>query len=108
MIADWTRGQSIAAVEKLMEDNAVPAGRMFAARDMLADPHFAAREAIVTVETERHGALPMQGVFPRLSRTPGGVRAPAPVAVGADTEALLREAGYDAAAIADLKQRGIV
>ncbi len=108
MIADWTRGQSIAAVEKLMEDNAVPAGRMFAARDMLADPHFAAREAIVTVETERHGALPMQGVFPRLSRTPGGIRAPAPVAVGADTEALLREAGYDAAAIADLKQRGIV
>lgn len=108
MIADWTRGQSVAAVEKLMEDNAVPAGRMFAARDMLADPHFAAREAIVTVETERHGALPMQGVFPRLSRTPGGVRAPAPVAVGADTEALLREAGYDAAAIADLKQRGIV
>jgi len=108
MIADWTRGQSIAAVEKLMEDNAVPAGRMFAARDMLADPHFAAREAIVTVETERQGALPMQGVSPRLSRTPGGVRAPAPVAVGADTEALLREAGYDAAAIADLKQRGIV
>ncbi|QKR99401.1 CoA transferase [Sphingomonas sp. CL5.1] len=108
MIADWTRGQSVAAVEKLMEDHAVPAGRMFAARDMLADPHFAAREAIVTVETERHGALPMQGVFPRLSRTPGGVRAPAPVAVGADTEALLREAGYDAAAIADLKQRGIV
>ncbi|MBS0285088.1 MAG: CoA transferase [Proteobacteria bacterium] len=108
MIADWTRGQSVAAVEKLMEDNAVPAGRMFAARDMLADPHFAAREAIVTVETERHGALPMQGVFPRLSRTPGGVRAPAPVAVGADTEALLREAGYDAAVIADLKQRGIV
>lgn len=108
MIADWTRGQSVAAVEKLMEDHAVPAGRMFAARDMLADPHFAAREAIVTVETERHGALPMQGVFPRLSRTPGGVRAPAPVAVGADTETLLREAGYDAAAIADLKQRGIV
>ena len=108
MIADWTRGQSVAAVEKLMEDHAVPAGRMFAARDMLANPHFAAREAIVTVETERHGALPMQGVFPRLSRTPGGVRAPAPVAVGAANEALLREPGYDAAAIADLKQRGIV
>ena len=108
MIADWTRGQTVAAVEKLMEDHAVPAGRMFAARDMLADPHFAAREAIVTVGTERHGALPMQGVFPRLSRTPGGVRAPAPATPGADGAALLVEAGYDVATIADLKQRGII
>lgn len=108
MIADWTRGQTVAAVEKLMEEYAVPAGRMFAARDMLADPHFAAREAIVSVETEHHGTLPMQGVFPRLSRTPGGVRAAAPVTVGADTDALLGEVGYDAATLADLKQRGIV
>ncbi|WEK44838.1 MAG: CoA transferase [Candidatus Sphingomonas colombiensis] len=108
MIAEWTRGQTVAAVEQLMEDYAVPAGRMFAARDMLADPHFSAREAIVSVETENHGTLPMQGVFPRLSRTPGGIRAAAPVAVGADTDALLGEVGYDAATLADLKQRGIV
>lgn len=108
LIADWTRGQSVAAVEALMEQHAVPAGRMFGARDMLADPHFAAREAIVSVETARHGDLPMQGVFPRLTRTPGGIRRAAPAEVGADTEAELRDAGYDAATIADLKRRGIV
>ena len=108
MIADWTREQEVAAVEALMEQYAVPAGRMFGARDMLADPHFAAREAIVSIETERHGTVPMQGVFPRLTRTPGAVRHPAPVQVGADTEAELRNAGYDEATIADLKQRGIV
>lgn len=108
MIADWTRGQEVAAVEALMEQYAVPAGRMFGARDMLADPHFAARDAIVSIETERHGTVPMQGVFPRLTRTPGAVRHPAPVQVGADTEAELRNAGYDEATIADLKQRGIV
>ena len=108
LIADWTRGQSVAAVEALMEQHAVPAGRMFGARDMLADPHFAAREAIVSVETARHGDLPMQGVFPRLTRTPGGIRRAAPAEVGADTEAELRDAGYDEATIADLKRRGIV
>lgn len=108
LIADWTRGQSVAAVEALMEQHAVPAGRMFGARDMLADPHFAAREAIVSVETARHGDLPMQGVFPRLTRTPGGIRRAAPAEVGADTEAELRDADYDEATIADLKRRGIV
>ncbi len=108
MIADWTRGQTLASVEALMERHAVPAGRMYAARDMLEDPHFAAREAIVSVDTARHGALPMQGVFPRLSRTPGGIRSAAPATPGADGDALLAELGYDPAAIADLKQRGIV
>ncbi|MFT3977673.1 MAG: CaiB/BaiF CoA-transferase family protein [Sphingomonas bacterium] len=108
MIADWTHGRTLASVEALMEQHAVPAGRMYAARDMLEDPHFSAREAIVSVDTARHGALPMQGVFPRLSRTPGGIRSAAPATPGADTDALLAELGYDPTAIADLKQRGIV
>lgn len=108
MIADWSRGFDIAALEALMAEHAVPAGRMFAARDMLEDPHFRAREALVEVETERHGALPMQGVFPRLSRTPGGVARAAPANVGKDTDVLLAEAGYDQGAIADLRARGII
>ena len=108
MIADWSRGCDVATLEALMAEHAVPAGRMFAARDMLEDPHFRAREAVVAVETERHGALPMQGVFPRLSRTPGGIASPAPATVGKDSDALLAEAGYDAAAIADLRARGII
>ena len=107
IIGEWTLGRDLAEVEALMERHAVPAGRMFAAADMLADPHFRAREALVEVETERHGALPMQGVFPRLSRTPGGISRAAPATVGKDGDALLAEAGYDAAAIADLRARGI-
>lgn len=108
LIAAWTRDQSVADVEETMERHAVPAGRMYAARDMLADPHFAAREALIEVATERHGTLPMQGVFPRLSRTPGGVDRAAPAAVGKDTDEMLAAVGYDAANLADLRARNIV
>lgn len=46
-----------------------------------------------------------QGV--NLSRTPARYRLPAPD-LGADSREILEEFGYSAAAIEDLKQRGIV
>jgi formyl-CoA transferase len=45
---------------------------------MLADPHFKAREAIVTTQHPRFGELRMQNVAPKLSATPGVIRTPAP------------------------------
>lgn len=56
---------------------------------MLADPHFAAREALVTVADDELGEVTMQGVFPKLSATPGSVRRPAPLVVGQDTGEIL-------------------
>jgi formyl-CoA transferase len=45
---------------------------------MLEDPHFQAREAIVSVPHPDFGELKMQNVAPKLSRTPGRVRSPSP------------------------------
>src|SRR3546814_4889533 len=72
-----------------MIDHAVPAGRIYDAEDMLTDPHFAAREAIVMVEDPELGPVPMQGVFPKLSRTPSSIRRLAPRTVGQDTQEIL-------------------
>ena len=71
-----------------MIEYSVPAGRVYRAPEMLADPHFAAREAIVEVETERFGPLKMQNAFPRLSRSPSAVRSPAPALVGQHNDAI--------------------
>ena len=46
---------------------------IYTAADLLADPHVAAREAIVRVPHERFGELPMQAPVPKLSATPGAV-----------------------------------
>jgi formyl-CoA transferase len=89
LISAWTRTLTIAELEAAMIAHAVPAGRIYDAEDMLADPHFAAREAIVTVDDPVLGPTPMQGVFPKLSATPGTVRKPAPRAVGEDTAEIL-------------------
>jgi len=84
----------------------VPAGRIFRAPEMLADPHMAAREAIVHVAHREFGSLAMQNVAPRLSDTPGRVRHAGP-ALGEHTDEVLGTLlGADAARIAALRARG--
>ena len=61
-----------------MDKFGVPAGLIYRAPDMLDDPHFKAREAIVTVPHPDFGELRMQNVAPKLSETPGAIRAPVP------------------------------
>ncbi len=82
LINAWTRTLTIDEVDALMIEHSIPAGRVYRAPDMLVDPHFQAREAIIEVETERFGPLKMQNAFPKLSATPSGVRRPAPSKVG--------------------------
>lgn len=82
LINAWTRTLTIDEVDALMIEHSIPAGRVYRAPDMLVDPHFKAREAIIEVETERFGPLKMQNAFPKLSATPSGVRRPAPSQVG--------------------------
>jgi len=74
LIAAWTEGLPIADLLTTLNDAGVPAGRIFTARDMFADPHFAAREAIVKLAHPELGEFPMHNVFPKLSATPGAVR----------------------------------
>jgi crotonobetainyl-CoA:carnitine CoA-transferase CaiB-like acyl-CoA transferase len=82
LINDWTRTMTVDALDDLMTKCSIPAGRVYRAPEMLADPHFAARHAIIDVETEHYGTLKMQNAFPKLSATPSGVRSPAPSIVG--------------------------
>lgn len=89
LIEDWTKTRAISEVEQLMIEFGIPAGRVFAPADMLADPHYAAREAIVEVDHPRWRNLKMQNVFPRLSRTPGSIRSIAPQEIGGDNDEVL-------------------
>jgi formyl-CoA transferase len=78
LIAEWTATLSADGLLARLHEAGVPAGRIFRAKDMFADPHFAARQAIVTVPHPDFGELPMQNVAPKLSATPGAVRSAGP------------------------------
>jgi crotonobetainyl-CoA:carnitine CoA-transferase CaiB-like acyl-CoA transferase len=109
MINEWTQTLTIDHVDALMIKHSVPAGRVYRAPDMLADPHFTAREAIIEVETERFGRVKMQNAFPKFSSTPSSIRSPAPSVVGQHNGDIYGGLlGLDDAAIADLKAAGAI
>ena len=74
MISAWTGEHPADEVLETMREASVPAGKLFTAKDMLEDPHYEARENVVTVEDPEMGSFPMQNVVPRLTETPGKVR----------------------------------
>lgn len=82
IIEAWTHTKTVAEIEALMIEHSVPAGKIYRAADMLEDEHFAARDALVEVDTPRWGKIKMQNSFPRFSDTPGGIRSAAPTAIG--------------------------
>ncbi len=74
LVAEWTFTLEAASLLEQLHAGGVPAGRIFRAKDMFDDPHFAAREAIVRVMHPELGEFAMHNVAPRLSETPGAVR----------------------------------
>jgi len=109
LINAWTRTLTVDALDALMTQCSIPAGRVYRAPEMIADPHFQAREAIIDVETERYGTLKMQNAFPKLSVTPSIVRHPAPSKVGQHNEDVFGELlGMSAHDIEALQAAGIM
>ena len=108
LIASWTAGFTAADLLDRLHEAGVPAGRIFTARDMFADPHFAAREAIVRIAHTEFGELPMQNVVPKLSRTPGAIRHAGPALGQHNAEVYADVLGLSADRIAALGADGII
>ena len=89
LIAEWAKDKKIADIEALMIEHAVPVGKVYRAKEMLEDPHYAAREALIDLPSEKFGTVKMQNVFPKMSKTQGEVRWGGPEKLGSHTEEVL-------------------
>ena len=74
IIAEWSKNFSSAELQKLLNEYGVPNGKLFTAPDMLENEHYAARDAIISMNHPALGELKMQNVFPKLSETQGKVK----------------------------------
>ncbi len=108
LISEWTATVEADDLLEMMNTGGVPAGRIFKAADMLVDPHFAAREAIVRVPDPHFGSLAMQNVVPKLSATPGAIRWSGPELGQHNDEIYGDLLGLSAEQRTELAARGII
>jgi formyl-CoA transferase len=106
-ISEWTSALSQEEVLLCMEKAQVPAGRIYSAADIAADPHFAARGMIQEIVAGDGEPLKVPGIVPKLSATPGAIRAPAPK-LGEHTDEVLKEIGYSPSEIAELRKKQVL
>jgi crotonobetainyl-CoA:carnitine CoA-transferase CaiB-like acyl-CoA transferase len=74
IVAAWTRTVEADDLLALLAEHGVPAGRVYTAPDMLADEHYTARDMVLRRRARAGFEVPMTGIVPRFSRTPGSVR----------------------------------
>ncbi|GGY38914.1 CaiB/BaiF CoA transferase family protein [Pseudoduganella albidiflava] len=106
-IAGWTSRHPIERVLAELEAADVPAGRIYSVADIVADPHYQARDMILRQTLPDGVEVAMPGIVPKLSATPGAVRWQGP-ALGEHTDAVLAQLGMTAADIARLRENGAV
>ncbi len=109
IIAEWTAQLRSQDVVERMDAAGVPAGPIYTAREIVADPHFQARGMIQYVPIENGVQFPMPGIVPLLCTTPGAVRWPGPIVPGSHNREVFTEVlGLSEAQIEALATKGVI
>jgi formyl-CoA transferase len=106
-IGQWTRQRTLEEILAALQSIAVPAGRIYSAKDIAEDPHYRARGVIETIESADGLKVEMPGIIPKLSQNPGEIRHRAPT-LGEHTESILMQHGFTAEQIQTLKDAGVL
>ena len=106
-IQAWCRQRTIDEALAHLTAADVPVSRIYSVADMARDPQFLARRMFEQTVLPDGTPMKVPAVVPRLSATPGETRWIGP-RLGEHTDDVLRELGYDDAAIKALRDEGVI
>jgi len=107
IVGGFIGSRTLAENIAFFEEAGVTAGPVYDIAQFLDDPHVQARGIVVDAPDDEMGETPMHAPVPRLSRTPGVLRTPAP-AVGQHNDEIYARIGYSVERRAELRQRGLI
>jgi formyl-CoA transferase len=90
LLHQWISQRPAAEALKTMAELEVVASRVYTVADIMADPLYAEREDIISIEDPDLGMVRMQGVVPKLHSRPGKVWRTG-AALGADNDVVYRD-----------------
>lgn len=74
LVAEWISTQTLDVVLAAFGEAQAPIAPVYTTDQIVVDPHFLARETVISVEDPDLGPVRMQNVVPKLSATPGRIR----------------------------------
>lgn len=106
LVAGYCAARTTAEVVAACSELGLPATRVNTYEECAKLGHIAERDMLQTTTLSDGSSAPLTGPAAKFSRTPTRIRAAAP-ALGANTQEILRQLGYDDATIAQLQADGI-
>jgi formyl-CoA transferase len=107
IVGGWIKERTLAENIAFFEEAGVTAAPVYDVAQFLGDPHVQERGIVVEAPDDEMGTVPMHGVVPQLSETPGRFRLPAPK-VGQHNDEIYTRIGYSTERLADLRARGVI
>lgn len=90
IVGKWFKKHTLNEIREMLTEKEVPVGPVMDVRDIIKDPHAQAREMVINAPDEERGTLMMEGIFPKMSLTPGAVNH-AGKRLGADNREIFEE-----------------
>jgi crotonobetainyl-CoA:carnitine CoA-transferase CaiB-like acyl-CoA transferase len=106
IIGEFIGAKTLAENLEYFDRHEVTVGPVYDISQIMQDPHVIAREMVADYPDDEMGFVPMHGVTPKLSATPGAVRMRAPK-LGEHNAEVLSEIGVDAETLRGLQDRGV-
>tara|TARA_R110000824_G_scaffold80468_1_gene202366 strand:+ start:2083 stop:3309 length:1227 start_codon:yes stop_codon:yes gene_type:complete len=108
LIASWMKRHPRDEAVDILRRHQVAAGPVYDVADLFADPHYKARQALVSIPDPDLGQLTVHNVMPRLSRTDGKVLFTGRDKGADNGDVYGRELGLDAARLDALRKAGAI
>jgi len=108
IVGEWVSQRTVNEAVNLLEEARIPCGKVNNIADIIDDPHIRAREMLVEVDFPGVGLVPLSGVVPKLSETPGKIERRAPL-IGEHNDEIYRGLlGFKKEELEKLKKEGVI
>ncbi len=107
-VTEWFASQTYEEAKAKCDKAGVPISKVYNMQDIFDDPHYKAREDIVTVPCEEFGEIKMPAVCPRLTETPGKIKWAGQKMGSANEEIYKGLLGRTDEELAELREKGII
>jgi formyl-CoA transferase len=108
LVSGWFGEHTAEEAQRLLDAAGVPVSPIYSIADIFEDAQYRARKDIISPVDAEVGPVPMPGVLPRFSRTPGGVRFVGPELGEHNVEVYAGLLGMSEAELEDLHTEGII